>query len=256
MSLLILGGTADARKLTEKLHMQGLALTYSVAGLVRTPDVPCDVVSGGFSQFGGLTQYLKQRLDEQKPITAILDVTHPYAEKMSATAVLAAKQLGIPCWRFHRPPWDAKRGDHWQIFKSWETLLPLLVDKQSVFFTAGQLDEATILTLDALLKGKKQRQLLRTAVKPKVTMLESMDWIKAIGPFEYQQELELMKAYKVDVLVSKNSGGDSTDAKLYAARELGIPVFMLARPPIADADRIFDDLLEYERFVLSEVTIK
>ena len=88
MRLLILGGTADGRQLAEILHRQGVPLIYSVAGLVRTPKVACEVVSGGFSQFGGLVEY-----SQQQGITAILDVTHPYAAKMSATAVSAAKRV-------------------------------------------------------------------------------------------------------------------------------------------------------------------
>ena len=147
MSLLILGGTADARRLTEKLHQQGMALVYSVAGLVRTPDVSCEIISGGFTQFGGLAEYLRLRSKDRKPISAILDVTHPYANKMSGNAVLAAKEMAIPCWRFQRPAWEMQEGDHWQLFENWELLLPALAGYQSIFFTAGQLDQATIRSL-------------------------------------------------------------------------------------------------------------
>ena len=109
MCLLVLGGTADGRRLAEFFHQQGLPVIYSVAGLVRAPAVSCEVVSGGFTPLGGLLSYIKQ-----KGVTAILDATHPYAQTMSTTAVETAKACGIPCWRFHRRAWQAQPGDHWQ----------------------------------------------------------------------------------------------------------------------------------------------
>ena len=102
--LLLLGGTADARRLAVALVGAGIPLIYSVAGLVRIPEVPCEVVSGGFEQCGGLPEFI-----EQRAIGAILDATHPYAAQMSRTASLAAHGRGIPCWRFQRP----KGGPSW-----------------------------------------------------------------------------------------------------------------------------------------------
>ncbi len=228
MCLLLLGGTADGRILAENLHKKGVPVIYSVAGLVRTPDVPCAVVTGGFTQFGGLVEYIKQ-----KAITAVLDVTHPYAEKMSSTAIAAAKSCDIPCWRFHRPAWKSQPGDNWQYFVDWPSLSSSLKDKMHVFLSAGQIDQAYI---NSLANNSGQKQLLRTAVKPKIALPKSMHWIKAIGPFSYDNELSLMKGHHIDVLVSKNSGGDATIPKLTVARDLGIPVYFLERPELADAD--------------------
>ena len=264
MSILILGGTADARRLTEKLHQQGLMLVYSVAGLVRTPNVSCEIISGGFTQFGGLVEYLRLRKADRKPISAILDVTHPYANKMSGNAVLAAKEMAIPCWRFQRPAWEMQEGDHWQLFENWELLLPALAGYQSIFFTAGQLYQATIRSLGQSFSEQSfsehpiseqapQKYLLRTAVAPTVSLPSTMQWIKAIGPFDYQNELDLMRQHHVDLLVSKNSGGDSTVAKLEVARDLAIPVFMLARPTLAKADRTYNDIQEYENDIVNQL---
>jgi len=235
-TVLLLGGTADARELEKTLRVQGLSVIYSIAGLVRVPDVACDIVSGGFSQFGGLTSYIKNRR-----VDAIVDATHPYAEKMSATAVQSAAICGIPCWRFNRPAWKQEQSDSWKTFDNWQTLIRALTDKKSVFFTAGQLPQSV---LDALVGNNKncQHQLLRTAVKPKEELPDSMVWIKAIGPFSRQGENELMEKFQVDVLVSKNSGGNATSAKLLAARESNISVFMLRRPILPSADKEFDDL--------------
>jgi precorrin-6A/cobalt-precorrin-6A reductase len=258
MRLLILGGTADGRKVVEQLRrpdsIEGeqvdskLELIYSVAGLVRVPSVGCEVVSGGFSQFGGLRKYI-----EEHNVTAILDCTHPYAATMSCTAVEAAEQCAIPCWRFHRPAWQPLEGDEWRFFESWEALLPALVNASSVFITAGQISQAIIDRWQQLLEGKPQKQLLRTAVKPSVQLPDSMQWIKAIGPFNENDETALMQQHNIDLLVSKNSGGDATVAKLTAARKRNIPVLMLERPPIPDSDQCFDDLDACIRYVCQYV---
>ena len=236
MKLLLLGGTADARRLAKRLQRDAIEIIYSVAGLVRMPDVDCDVISGGFSQFGGLQTYI-----EQQGIEAVLDATHPYAEKMTTTAWTVTQQLNLPYWRFHRAPWQMQDGDNWQMFAGWPDLLAALGQFKSVFLTAGQIDDMAISVFsDYAQQG--QQQLLRTAVQPQHALPDSMSWIKAIGPFDFENELALMQKHKIDVLVSKNSGGEATEAKLAAARNLGIAVMMLARPQLPQALTIFDEL--------------
>ncbi len=251
MKLLLLGGTADARRLAKRLlrdeEKPDIEIIYSVAGLVRMPDVDCQVISGGFSQYGGLQTYI-----EQQNIEAVLDATHPYAETMTGTAWAVAQQLRLPYWRFHRAPWQEQAGDNWQMFDDWSQLLAALAKFKSVFLTAGQIDEMAI-TAFAQYAEQGQQQLLRTAVQPKHPLPESMSWIKAIGPFDLESELALMHEHQVDVLVSKNSGGKATEAKLAAARRLGIPVMMLARPKLPAGITIFDELDDCASAVLSRV---
>ena len=244
MCLLILGGTADGRRLADFFYQQGLSVIYSVAGLVRKPKLSCKVISGGFTQFGGLQVFIKKN-----GVTAIIDVTHPYAQIMSTTAVETAKACGIPCWRFHRPAWKAQRGDQWRCFRQWPNLAAKLVTYRRVLLTCGQLNQKEFALLRAY---ANQKQWLRTAVKPRIDLPISAQWIKAMGPFNVDDEIQLMQSREIDVLVSKNSGGDATSAKLQAARELAIPVFMLERPTLADADRIFYTRQQCQNYVLEK----
>jgi len=233
--LLILGGTADGRHIAGALHDKGCSVIYSVAGLVRRPDLACEIVSGGFTQFGGLTPYIKSTA-----IGAILDVTHPYAQTMSNTAAKSAQECDVPYWRFHRLPWLPEQQDHWQFYKDWSELLVDLQGKKSVFLTAGQLPVFVIEILAEY--GKQgQQQILRTAVKPKNALPASMTWHKAIGPFSLENEQQILEEYQVDALVSKNSGGASTQAKLFAARERGVPVLMFTRPELVATEQEFSD---------------
>jgi len=233
MRILILGGTADGRHLAAALHKSGCTVVYSIAGLVRQPALECEVISGGFTQFGGLTTYLKKQ-----GIAAVLDVTHPYAKVMSFTARESTQLCGIPCWRFHRPCWRSELDDDWQHYEDWARLLKGLQLKKTVFLTAGQLPELALKTFESL--GKQgQKQILRTAVEPKCELPVSMTWHKAIGPFSLEHEREIMANHQVDALVTKNSGGTSMQAKLFAARELNIPVLMFTRPDLPDVDKEF-----------------
>ncbi len=243
MSLLLLGGTADARAIAQTLIGRGVAIVYSIAGLVRMPNLDCEVISGGFSRFDDLQGYINAR-----KISAVLDVTHPYARRISAAAVAAADARAIPYWRFQRPDWTPRPGDDWRPFSDWRVLLPALTGKRSVFFTVGQLPPIAVAALSRLPAG--QRQLLRTAVRPGFELPATMGWQKAIGPFAKADELRLMRANGVDVLVSKNSGGEATAAKLHAARELKIPVFMLQRPVPPAPEKQFSDLCACEAAVL------
>jgi len=244
MKLLLLGGTADGRKLAAQLHqLPQVEVIYSVAGLVRQPILDCAIISGGFTQFGGLEQYIKQH-----HIDAILDVTHPYAAIMSSKASAAASICGISYWRFHRPEWQSVAGDNWQQFEQLMQLPPLTQDYQRVFFTIGQLEQRLVEQLEISLMAGAQRHLVRTAVPSKVVLGQGMHWLKAIGPFNVDDEVALMREHQIDLLVTKNSGGASTYAKLEAARLLHIPVLMQSRPLPPNADKLFvepDAVLQY-----------
>ena len=223
MKLLILGGTSDGKQLAQALHEQGITVIYSIAGLVRQPDLPCDIISGGFSKRGGLARYV---IDND--ITALLDATHPFADKMSQIALDVSAQLNLTLWRYQRPDWIATPEDDWTFYEDWRDLLSALAPYQSIFLTQGQLSESM---LDALHLHRQSGQqfLHRTAVKPKHQIPEWMTWVQGIGPFSLDAEMAAIKNSRVEVIVSKHSGG-SVPNKMLAARELGIPALLLARP--------------------------
>lgn len=238
MSLLILGGTNDALRLAGNLHKKGIPIIYSLAGIVRTPSVDFNVITGGFGQYGGLNSYIKAHANalhkNERAIVGIVDATHPYANHISTKAYHAALANDLPYWQFDRPTWQQRPDDNWFEYKNWDDLLPLLKDKQSIFITTGQLDTNTLDSLKEKLLAKTSAKIvLRTAIKPGALEQrhnEKIHWIQAIGPFSLEGETALMQKYGIDVLISKNSGGDATIAKLHAARQLQIPVYLLQRP--------------------------
>lgn len=251
MTLLLLGGTRDAKRIASALldlfsnadgqpamlGDQPLHLIYSVAGLVRLPDVDCEVICGGFSQYGGLEAFARNR-----DVAAIIDATHPYAQQMTAAAVSTTRRMGIEYWRFQRSAWSAEAGDDWQEFSAEQDLLRRLDGFSSLFWTAGQLSEIVGYGLQRLHRRRGLTTVLRSAARPQQQLPDGVSWVQAIGPFAVEHERQLFEQYQFDVLVSKNSGGNAVAAKLQVAREYGIPVFMLARPKLPEGIQSFSRL--------------
>jgi len=221
LKLLLLGGTADARKIASVLTAAGIEVIYSIAGLVRKPEMHCAVLSGGFSKRGGLAAYM-----QTCNIDAILDATHPYAIKMSSQALRVCNELAVKYWRFNRQPWQPREGDQWLSVANWQQLITSCSAYHQPFLTTGQLQQAQ---LDSIASNSEQ-VLYRTAAAAQASLAANVKWLKAIGPFDLHSELALLDQYNIDVLICKNAGGIATYAKLVAARHLQIPVIMLARP--------------------------
>ena len=243
MKLLILGGTSDAKQLALTLHKSGIEVIYSIAGIVRQPDLPCKVLSGGFTKHGGLTRYLREN-----KITALLNATHPFAQKMSVAAQRSADQTAVLFWRYQRPNWRVTAEDNWSFYEDWGQLLRQLTPFMSVFLSQGQLTESM---LAALLMHRKESQhfLHRTAVIPSHATPEWMSWEHGIGPFNLDREVALLQHYKIEAIVSKHSGG-ALPSKMLAARTLKLPVFLLERPlllasknEISDIDQLANTII-------------
>ncbi|MCC6077155.1 cobalt-precorrin-6A reductase [Pseudomonas sp. GCM10022188] len=220
--ILLLGGVGDALAIARRL---GPAHVYSLAGLGKVPqDLACRVRVGGFGGAEGLARFI----DEQG-IDLLLDVTHPYAARISANAAQAAQLAGIPCWALRRPGWQAGAGDDWREVAGWNELSNALAAFRRPFFTLGR---EPLAHLDAIPAG----QFWTVRVLDEHPGNARARVIAARGPFGLEAERALFAAEDFDVLISKNSGGGATEAKLQVARERGLPVLVLARPPLPAVD--------------------
>ncbi len=232
MKILVLGGVAESKTLAHHLIATGHKVIYSIAGLVRQPNLDCTVHSGGFSQYGrdgidGLVTYLSDQ-----NIELLFDATHPYAEEMSANAMVAATRRAIPCWRYARPGWDRSRINNLHCYREMGDLLPMIATYQRPFFSIG------VSTLQhADLRPTHQRWIVRSA-KP-FPPRDGIIQINAIGPFTLADELALMQQHRIDALISKDSGCTRVQAKVEAANQFNIPVFIQDRPILIPAHREF-----------------
>jgi precorrin-6A/cobalt-precorrin-6A reductase len=224
LKLLLLGGTSEASELARRLAGRAeIEATLSLAGRTSRPAayaLPTRV--GGFGGIEGLTRYLRENR-----IEALIDATHPFAAQMSAHAVAAAEAAGVPLAVLTRPEWAPEDGDDWREVGSVEEAAQALGEApRRVFLTVGRLH------VGAFRAAPQHHYVLRSIDAPEETP-PSVEVVLARPPFTLDDEWELMTSRRIDMLVSKNSGGEATRPKLEAAQRLGLPVVMVRRPPLA-----------------------
>lgn len=218
--VLILGGTAEGRSLADLLAEAGYAPVTSLAGVTRRPgDIRGETRIGGFGGAEGLARYLAA-----ERFSTVVDATHPFAVAISRHAREAAQSCGLPLVRLERPAWRAEAGDRWIDVRGIEAAAAAIPSGAHILLTIGRKEVKPFLA--------------RSDISGVARMIEPVDtevtanWrvLLARPPFHVEKELCLMRDHAITHLVTKNSGGEDTRAKLVAARMRGIEVVMIARP--------------------------
>ncbi len=232
--MLILGGTGEGLSLAQRLRDDPrFQATYSLAGVTRTPTLPGIVHRiGGFGGWTGLADWL-----DRNRIEALVDATHPYAATITDNAGRAAARAAIPLLRIARPPWTALPGDRWTPVEdaSRAARLLLAAPPRTVLLTLGSKD------LAPFRNAPQHRYVIRCIDPPDADATPPATLLLARGPFRLEDERALLARHGIDMLVSKNSGGNATEPKLRAAREAGISVLMIRRPEAVTASRAVPD---------------
>lgn len=230
--VLILGGTIDATELAARAAaIPGLEVISSLAGRTRQPALSPNTRMGGFGGVTGLTDYLqKQQID------LLMDATHPFAAEISFNAAAAAALVGIPRLMLIRPAWEPVAADSWLQVASYEAaaiVLPSLA--QRIFLTIGRQELAAFAHLQDLwfLMRMVDPPLPDAPLPPGKLLLQR-------GPFSLEAERSLLQQDEIGAIVTKNSGGEATYAKIIAARELKIPIVMVQRPPVPVGESVAD----------------
>lgn len=223
--MLILGGTGEGRALGDAITDDPrFKAIYSVAGRTKAPLLP-DHESrvGGFGGVDGLASYLMAN-----SIDILVDATHPFATIMSANASQAAEMTHVPLIAITRPGWAAGPDDRWSEAATLEAAAKAIgVAPARVFLTIGKND------LTAFRAMPQHHYVIRSVDPPDVKDLPPDHVvIAARGPFSVADDVALLKRHRIDVIVSRNSGGRATESKLIAARALGVPIIMVVRPPL------------------------
>lgn len=219
--VLVLGGTAEARELAELLAAEGrFEVTTSLAGRTPEPRLPAGLVrTGGFGGAEGLARWLReQRVD------VVVDATHPFAEAISRNAALAARTAGVPLLALRRPGWSPGQGDRWHWADTLAAAAALLPDLgHRPFLTVGRGDLAAF-------AGVPLPCLARSIAPPLPPLPPQCRVLLDRGPFTPEGERALLREHRIDVLVTKDSGGPATAPKLAAARDAALPVLIVRRP--------------------------
>lgn len=228
MKILILGGTGEARELAARLVALGHEVTTSLAGRTTSPLLPDgELRVGKFGGVPGLVGYLKaMRFDR------LVDATHPYAGLISINAVAAAEQTGIPLVRCMRPAWVEPEGARWRHVRDLAQAAEALPALATVLVTTGHQELETLLARDDC------RFVVRLIEPPTTPLPRHARLLLARPPYTLEQELRLFRDEAITHLVSKNSGGAQTAAKLDAARQSGAEVIMIDRPAYGPAREV------------------
>lgn len=206
----------------------GYRILLSMAGRTLSPvKQPVPMRSGGFGGAAGLTNFIVA-----EGFDILVDATHPYAARISANAIEAARLAKVPLVALSRPAWQRQPGDIWHSVDTVEQAVTTLgSDGRRMFLALGRQE---LLPFEA---APQHSYLIRSVdpVEPPL-QLPNARYITARGPFVLEDEIRMLEENSIDTVVSKNSGGSASYGKIEAARRLGLPVIMIERPrPLSDA---------------------
>lgn len=226
MRVLLLGGTSDANRMAARLAGAGIDAIYSYAGRTDKPlDQPLPTRIGGFGGVTGLIDYL-----QRESISHVIDATHPFAVEMSRNAVTACAALATPLIALQRAPWLPSPGDTWINVPDIGAAVNALPDDPGrVLLAIGKQHVAAF-------QAKPQHTYTLRLIDPPASALPlaHCDAVIARGPFRVEDDVELMRARNITIVVARNAGGAGARAKIDAARTLGVPVIMIARPAMPE----------------------
>ena len=239
--ILVLGGTGEARRLADLLVTAGLDVVTALAGKVTRPRLPRgEVRIGGFGGAEGLAHWLRENA-----VSAVIDATDPFADEISTDAVHAATETGTPLLRLHRPPWAERPGDEWIRVPDTRAAAQVVAERfRRPMLTVGK-QGASEFAGDT-----RGSYLIRCSEPPPGPLPHRYLLVLDRGPFGEDSERTLMSRHRIDVLVTRDSGGDSSAAKLAAARDLRIPVVMVDRPEAPPAPETVHSVDEAARWLV------
>ncbi|MFT5631111.1 MAG: precorrin-6A/cobalt-precorrin-6A reductase [Gammaproteobacteria bacterium] len=229
MTILLLAGSGEAKQIATGLAALNLPAIASLAGATRAPkqlDIPMRI--GGFGGADGFRRYLAKT-----GIRAVIDATHPYATQITNRTAAICAEIDLPYLHVLRAPWVARVGDNWTEITCEEDAAALIPKGSTVFLGTGRQ------TLDRFSGLLGCRVICRQIDPPTAPFpFEGGEFLIGRPPFPVAREKSIFAQLGIEWIVVKNAGGDASATKLTAARQLGIPVLMIARPVSPKAMRV------------------
>ena len=227
--ILLLAGSGEAKEIARGLAQRRIPAIASLAGATRQPKrLDIDMRVGGFGGEAGFRAYLSQA-----KITAVIDATHPYATHITTRTARVCARVGLPYLHVLRPAWVPQTGDSWTQIAREQDAAKLIPMGATVFLGTGRQ------SLEKFINLEGRRVICRQIDPPTAPFpFEGGEFLIGRPPFPVDREKAIFSQLGIDWIIVKNAGGDASATKLTAARALGIPVLMIARPPMPDAPRV------------------
>jgi precorrin-6A/cobalt-precorrin-6A reductase len=232
MTILILGGTAEAAALAARLHDSGHTVISSLAGRTREP-APLNgkTRTGGFGGAEGLATYLREHA-----IALLVDMTHPFAAQISANARKAADLTGVKLIAWHRPAWEKRDGDTWLEVADIPAALAAIPPDTRALLALGSQHIAPF-------AAREDVHFLIRMIDPPAEPLPLPDHELLLAkPGSVEEEYALLRDHQITHIICRNSGGKDSYAKIAAARLLGLPVIIIGRSTQSSAHGSLDKI--------------
>jgi precorrin-6A/cobalt-precorrin-6A reductase len=241
--ILLLSGTSEGRLLGARLRTAGVPFLASVTTpearyLFADIDPVPEVLVTRFSQ-DSLAALLRER-----QVGAILDATHPFAYRISETAMQVTTALDIPYVRYERPAGDRLAAAAGVIMvPDLDAAAGLCLERGTrILLTTGTR------TLSAFAEVLARKWVMARILPTVASLTQALDagfapaQILALrGPFSQALEGALLREYAIDLLVTKDSGAaGGLDSKLAAAAEAEVPAIVISRPSLYYANVCHD----------------
>ena len=237
--ILIIGGTQEGNKLANYFKEHNLEYIISYAGVVEEVyKKKFKKRVGGFGGKIGIFNFIKQN-----KITHVIDASHPFSQKISLNTYNVCKSYNIPIITYTRKPWFERKNDNWiKVGDFNESADYLKGEAKNVFLAIGKKN------LQVFKKYPQHCYLLRVINNQDINNLfPNQKCIAYNSKLNVEEEIKILKKYKIEVIVSKNSGGNLAYNKIIAARKLKIPVVIISRPKSLRSKKIYtlESLLEW-----------
>lgn len=229
MKVLLLAGTGEARELATLIDRAGMPAIASLAGVTDRPlGLKLQTRAGGF----GGTEPFKAFLKKEN-ITAVVDATHPFAHRITDRTADICRSLSLPYLQVLRPAWQPDPGDDWHWIDDPSEASTLIPSGATVFLATGRQSLADF-------SGLEGRRVIARVIDPPSSPFpfDGGEFIIGRPPFSVKSESALLDRLGVDWVVTKDAGGAASRSKLDAAFALGLPVAILRRPAMPDAERV------------------
>ena len=233
--ILVIAGTTEARDVISENLKKGRKILASVATELGA-DMLCgydvDVHIGRLDEAGF------EKLILEKGVASVIDASHPFARIVTETVKKVCRNLGISYERYERRSMDYDYDRIHRVEDAMEAVAFLNGMEGNVLLTTGvntaalyydHVHDAENRLYIRVLDNEASREGCKKAGYPEEHVYAVMP------PFTVDDNLEMIRDSKAEIMVSKDSGKNGgVDVKVHACKEAGIPMLLISRPKSRD----------------------